>query len=202
MDEYLNHGNKRIENSEKPYSKSIDWEYGDTIQKVIFLDIDGVMKEEDFRAPFKDECFQLLAEIIAETGAEVVLSSSWRRSYEEFENAGFEGGNEEITNLHNMFEKYKIKVAGYTPCIASGPHGRPKEIRTWLADKTNITNICILDDDYFCWNWLSPFVALTKRPIIDSDGYEDWEVCLTEKEAKRAVEILNYPIIRDERFHF
>ena len=37
--------------------------------KVIFLDIDGVLKDEDYDAEFKDECFARLKKIIDATDA-------------------------------------------------------------------------------------------------------------------------------------
>ena len=58
--------------------------------KVIFLDIDGVLKEEDYDAEFKDECFARLKKIIAATDAQIILSSSWRISYWEFVENGFQ----------------------------------------------------------------------------------------------------------------
>ncbi len=62
---------------------------GKITMKVIFLDIDGVLKEEDYDAEFKDECFARLKRIVDATGAEIILSSSWRIHYWEFVENGY-----------------------------------------------------------------------------------------------------------------
>ena len=51
------------------------------IRKVIFLDIDGVLNQDN-GGPKIEECFvKRLAHIVEETGAEIDLSSSWRGAY-------------------------------------------------------------------------------------------------------------------------
>ena len=56
----------------------------DEYEKVIFLDIDGVLNdegEEREKGVYIDETrVQRLASIVEQTGAEIVLSSSWRRA--------------------------------------------------------------------------------------------------------------------------
>ena len=44
--------------------------------KVIFLDIDGVLKDDHYDAEFQDECFERLKRIVDATGAIIILSSS------------------------------------------------------------------------------------------------------------------------------
>ena len=39
--------------------------------KVLFLDIDGVLKEESYKAAFQDECFARLKRIIDATDASI-----------------------------------------------------------------------------------------------------------------------------------
>lgn len=61
--------------------------------KVIFLDIDGVLATEEcwlttekkfgktiYR--WNDKCVQILNEILTETGAEIILSSDWRKHFD------------------------------------------------------------------------------------------------------------------------
>ena len=45
--------------------------------KVIFLDIDGVLNTNSDRE-ISDDKLKLLSELVSKTGADVVLSSSWR----------------------------------------------------------------------------------------------------------------------------
>lgn len=50
----------------------------DGIEKAIFLDIDGVLNDDHFGIKIEEERVALLAKIVKETGASIVLSSSWR----------------------------------------------------------------------------------------------------------------------------
>jgi hypothetical protein len=126
------------------------------VLKVIFLDMDGVMNSMPFllehSAEYKKpdgtpytradsemwvemidpKCVERLNHIVTETGAVVVISSSWRHAHtveamrEFFDARGFVG-----------------KIIDETPTIA-GPRGR--EIEAWLADK-NVKAFVVLDDD-------------------------------------------------------
>ncbi len=160
--------------------------------KVIFLDIDGVMKEEDYNAEFKDECFARLKRIVDETGAEIILSSSWRIYYWEFIEKGYHVDDEKILALHSYFEKYGLKVAGRTDYTRrSGPASRPDEIRRWIVDKEELESFCIIDDDLFMWEWLSQFVVITRTRTTNERGYPDWQYTLSDADADRAIAILN-----------
>lgn len=161
--------------------------------KVIFLDIDGVMKEEDYNAEFKDECFARLKRIVDETGAEIILSSSWRIYYWEFIENGYHADDEKILSLHSYFEKYGLKVAGRTDYTRrSGPASRPDEIRRWIADKEDLESFCIIDDDdFYRWKWLSQFLVITRVRTKDERGYPDWQRTLSDADVERAIAILN-----------
>ena len=161
--------------------------------KVIFLDIDGVMKEEDYNAEFKDECFARLKRIVDETCAEIILSSSWRLYYWEFIEKGYHADDEKILALHSYCEKYGLKVAGRTDyTIRSGPSSRPNEIRRWIAEKEDLESFCIIDDDdFYMWKWLSQFRVNTRvRNLVDM-VYRDWQRSLSDADVERAIAILN-----------
>ena len=53
----------------------------DSARKVIFLDIDGVLNQDNGGAKIEEQFVRRLAHIVEETGAEIVLSSSWRGAY-------------------------------------------------------------------------------------------------------------------------
>ncbi len=57
-----------------------------------------------------------------------------------------------------------MKVSGRTDYTErSGPASRPYEIRKWLADKEDVDNFCIIDDDdFYMWRWLAPFLVITR----------------------------------------
>lgn len=113
--------------------------------KIIFLDIDGVLNNGDFlynqvqtQMTAPKECIDrkavmLLNQLIDETGAKVVISSSWRLFYtieelrEYLSENGFEG-----------------EVIDYTEDLYTEPRG--KEIKKWL-DTHKVESFVILDDD-------------------------------------------------------
>lgn len=105
--------------------------------KVVFLDIDGVLNNHglirangfDYIDPGMVGRFGLL---IAQTGASVVLSSSWRLDPRD------KGLVESALALHG------ISLMGVTPSM-SGP--RSGEIRSWLQGRSDVDRFAILDDD-------------------------------------------------------
>ena len=118
--------------------------------KVIFLDVDGVLnnenhilklvellgKEQYFQLhkdlgemPFDYQSCILLHGLINKTGAEVILSSTWRISTEHIE----------------ALEKFAgIKIKDKTP-VSYTKRGR--EIQQYLNAHNEITNYVIIDDD-------------------------------------------------------
>jgi hypothetical protein len=141
--------------------------------KVIFLDIDGVMncQEEmlamlkqnpknrsDVSLPSPTKC-KLLKQLVDETGAEIVLSSSWRLSLTA------------IQNIIDIFRPYGLRLDGFTQeCVSQikfkgtkyenikpkhthkGWEGsyiedRGAEIAYWLLRHPEVTNFVILDDE-------------------------------------------------------
>ena len=151
-------------------------------EKIIFLDIDGVMnceleEEGDSVYSFKPgytiskRCLKLLNTLIADTGAKVVISSTWRRGFklEDFQ-AKFRGIG------------FKGEILGFTPTLGTL---RGIEILEWI--KTNIETpyhayekYVILDDDSDMLYW-------QKDNFLLIDGY-----CgLTDRVVYKASWILN-----------
>ena len=164
--------------------------------KVIFLDIDGVLKEEDYDAEFKDECFARLKEIVDATGAEIILDSSWRIDYWKFVENNYQTDSDRLLDLYHHFEKYGLKISGRTDySVKSGPASRPDDIRRWLVDKTDVESFCIIDDDdFYMWKWLSPYVVITRKISYEYKGkwkHEKWIRTLSDENVKHAIEILN-----------
>ena len=162
----------------------------------IFLDVDGVLKEEDYKAEFKDECFERLRQIVDATGAEIILDSSWRIHYWEFVENNYQTTDQQILDLYNYFEKYGLKIAGRTDyTIRSGPDSRPSEIRRWLAEQPDVENFCIIDDDdFYRWKWLSQFLVITRTKEYEEwhgERYEEWKRTLSDADVLKAIEILN-----------
>ena len=157
--------------------------------KVIFLDIDGVLNSEKFfgveSQPFRyqkalsekkseDEISVIINidpnavawvnYIVSKTGAEVVISSTWRSDY----------------NI-----PFKMRYAGLLkPIYGITPFSKDRhrgtEIQEWLNDHSEVTHYVILDDDNdMLEEQLNNFVQT------------DWLEGLNEECADKAVEILN-----------
>ena len=123
---------------------------GELEVKVIFLDIDGVLNNSKHltelmnllgrkqyfsiinqihETPFDYRSCNLLKVLMKETGAEVILSSTWR-----INNNGIE-----------IIEKYAgISIRDTTPILGTI---RGKEIKQYLNDHPEIIKYVILDDD-------------------------------------------------------
>lgn len=112
--------------------------------KVIFLDIDGVLNSDSYFDKIRNlniqgiesevdvEKIQLLKKAVDETGANVVLSSSWRYT----RNAQY---------LKELLLNYNI----YTDSTPFIQNERGLEIKQWLAEHPYVEDFVILDDEIF-----------------------------------------------------
>ena len=142
--------------------------------KVIFLDIDGVLNPQvDYEIDdllknngvktkrnyktFSKRCMDNLNDLIKETGAKVVISSTWRIGY-----------SQEMLQKHFESQGFEYKILDYTPSLGYDTV-RGNEIRSWLNKHKDIENYVIIDDDndmllyqkpHFClvdsWGGLTP----------------------------------------------
>ena len=149
--------------------------------KIIFLDIDGVMNSDVFEYqnsigritdPY---CLEKLRDIMDSTGAEIVLTSSYRFGWSYYENASFGSGKV----LHREFSNAGITIYDKTPNLFSG---RAEEIKSWLEDNPDAEEFVIIDDITFGWGDLDRFVVKTSPH--EGRGLEDIHVSM-------AVNILN-----------
>lgn len=148
--------------------------------KIIFLDIDGVLNNQLWYKSIKDinpqnneeydilqfdpRCVSLLNDVTDNTGAKIVVSSSWRKG-------------RDLEELVELFEKVGItgEVIGKTPILSFDYENyrtlapRGCEIDAWIEiNKYPITKYTILDDDsdmlykqkdkFF---WIDPYCGLT-----------------------------------------
>jgi len=146
--------------------------------KIIFLDFDGVIKtdyssDEDKgikggRDWVQPELVSHLNKIIEATGANVVVSSVWRKLYS-------------VCELREILNKagFKGKVIGKTGNDPSGIRGR--EIQEWLdtCPRKSVEQFVIIDDS-------SDMEHLMDK-LVKTYTYEG----LTEKHIGLAVEMLN-----------
>ena len=201
--------------------------------KIIFLDIDGVLNSENhgkelhklleqgkmsekkyydtWDLPYEGTLLSL-KKIVDETGAQIVLSSSWRLL-----------GKRRINVLNNLFKPYGFQIMDVTPhgvmlddleklgfdkdkcydakyrhAIADDVEDdiadaykiktwdRGAEIAMWLSQHQDVESFVILDDD-----WLD-IVPYYEEHLVQT-LFNDWG--LTFELANKAIEILN----KDER---
>lgn len=145
------------------------------MRKIIFLDIDGVLNSESFakkktRKNFDPECVKRLNQIIQETNADIVISSSWKLSpssvYMAFKDEGVEGN-----------------IIGMTPNFIFDDWREDKtrgaEIEQWLMENP-CDNYIILDDDEL-------FKKEQKKHWIQTD----YQIGLTDGDVEKAITLLN-----------
>jgi len=148
--------------------------------KVLFLDIDGVLSslasqsqpkveiswaipEERLVEDFDPDCIARLITIVKQTGASIVISSSWRKLFEK-------------QTLVNHFKKYGIDcIVDMTPDLKQH---RGLEIQAWLNEHKDIEKFAILDDDNDMFH-LAPYLIKT-----------NWKYGLTEDNANKVIEML------------
>lgn len=153
--------------------------------KAIFLDIDGVLNvlcegRDEYGCLFHQHLVDSLAMIVGETGAKIVISSTWRLSG--------------LPIMIEMWEKRNLpgEVAGITPCFMR-EYGttlcRGKEIDAYLEEHPEIESYVIIDDD-------SDMEEHQMPRFVKTSGNKDHEGCvdagygLTKKCAEMAIEIL------------
>lgn len=147
---------------------------------VIFLDVDGVLNSMSTPAWMGDDWdiplarpLQNLKHIVDETGAKIVITSSWREH------------PLAMRKLELALKVFELQIAGETPWMNLD---RPGEINAWLAKHPEVKRYVILDDEPFPWTTeqlnkivpVSPSKALTAKNaelaillLIDDDIWTD-----------------------------
>jgi len=160
--------------------------------KVIFLDIDGVLNSEasmrdlGIRNRFNDNPHPMhikwLNKIIEETGAKVVISSTWRTSgnslmFNRFLNLlGFKGDVIDKTPDLDTYRGTEIKswLLSHADKIKKYKHSQ------WYSNKEPVESFVILDDN-------NDMLELSATNLVLIDGGDG----LQEEHARKAIEILN-----------
>ncbi len=157
--------------------------------KIIFLDIDGVIKEDRQGVPFLDESFVVLKKIVDETGAKLVMSSTWKTKYKAFVDNGYKTDIEDILMLYNALCKHELSIFDYTPLLKIERElRRPAEIREYLKSTNDIESFCILDDrDEFLWAELSENLVLT---CLGADENGEKTAHLSAEHKQKIIDIL------------
>ena len=160
------------------------------MRKIIFLDIDGVLNSMDYFEQTKDcigyteinpEKVKLLKEIVDRTGAEIVLSSTWR----DLGKRKNEPEHLMYTYLTDTLKEYGMEIVGHTPYIQQD---RPREIKAWLDKQSNKDiRFVSLDDDFpkQKYDEVGNGDCLVRTSFYEKGGG------LRKEHVEKAVEILN-----------
>lgn len=123
--------------------------------KLIFLDIDGVLNTRDtfikvyYSNKFKDikdiqiedSALESLKKIVEETGAKIILTSSWRSYFDD----DLKPITEEGEKLIGKFKTYSL----YIHDMVEGPScDRGQEINNYIMNN-DVKSFVIIDDEYF-----------------------------------------------------
>ena len=155
--------------------------------KVIFLEVDGVLNSEHSHSIDKndnwmenevsDNHIQWLKKIVDETGAKIVLSSSWRHYHPKAT------GSNTITDplfkvLDRKLREAGLEIIDITPDLRGKMRGL--EVQEWLNAHLDVTKYVILDDD-------ADFTVEQKPFFVNTT----FKYGLTEILAIKAINILN-----------
>lgn len=121
------------------------------VKKIIFLDIDGVLncRDSKSRSPsgfigVDDEKVLTLREIVRQTGAKIVLTSSWKRMW---------FPEKELQSPDARYLSSKLRRKGLAIFDKTDDQGDPMlrgaGITRWLQAHPSVTSWVVLDDDVF-----------------------------------------------------
>lgn len=162
-------------------------------KKIIFLDIDGVLNVippdyDQFGGIFHDHLVDNLGLIIKETGAQIVISSTWRfdgleRMKQMWHFRNLPGEVIDITpDCHDLVNKGRFEHFEHVD--------RGHEIDYWLEGRTDIESYVIIDDDNdFLPHQRDSFVRTANN--INHTDCIDIGYGLTKECARKAISILN-----------
>jgi HAD domain in Swiss Army Knife RNA repair proteins len=123
--------------------------------KVIFLDIDGVLNTTNSRKPSKDAkvieplLLARLRSLLADTGAQTVLSSTWRHEPDGLACA----------------RRLGVLFSGVLPDLR--PRPRNEEIIAWLKTHRDVERFVVIDDDDDCLDAFPLFQPVPSSGLTD-----------------------------------
>lgn len=150
--------------------------------RIIFLDIDGVLNCSESKSRcgsfigIDNKKVKLLSQIIYETGAKIVLSSSWRIGWDK---------NSELCDSHGVYLNNKLRksnlfILDRTKSLSC----RGEEIKQWIGNY-NVEGWVVLDDEIFKdYKELGILSHLVKTTFYGEEGG------LQEEHVKQVISVL------------
>ena len=137
--------------------------------KVIFLDVDGVLNSVDTSEVFQgfvgidDKLVSKLRKIVRATGAQIVLSSSWKHDWEPLDK---DKQNKYGDYLDQKHKKYLLSAVDKTSEANSECRG--EGIIEWVGTH-EVDSFIILDDEWFDFKMDELIVKFFKRDEEDAN---------------------------------
>lgn len=153
--------------------------------KVIFLDIDGVLNSRAYdrkrnwneQTDIDETRLPLVKKIVDETGAKIVLSSTWREHWSKDPTLCDGDG----VYINKTFAKFGLEVFDKTPDLGI-KFDRPDEINLWLeTTQEAIEGFVIIDDYRYAWGKLADRFVKTNPHL---------GLGIEEEHVQKAIEIL------------
>lgn len=165
-------------------------------QKIIFLDVDGVLTHEDYLNGVEEdldrEKIKLLKELVKQTQSKIVLSSTWRKCNK----TSIKSKKNPYQVLEKMLKEQELEIYDTTPILKQIKkinnkvinntikleHKRAEEILLWI-DKHQPESYVIIDDnkhDFLAYN--------LEEHLVQTDYYNGG---LKESHIQEAIQILN-----------
>ena len=155
--------------------------------KAIFLDVDGILNNQyscsscqGYKGIDDDKLIRL-KKIVDDTGAVIVISSTWRLGY----NNDGHYLDAFWKYLEEKLKEQELSIYDVTPNIARKHRG--EEILRWLVDHPEVDKYVILDDDDYDFWQIGPEITdyLVQTDFYAKDGG------LQDKHVEKAIKILN-----------
>ena len=172
--------------------------------RVIFLDVDGVITYKSYHNSITYnidiEKVKLLKQIVENTNAQIVLSSSWKQGY----NKATSEKDDYYIALENTLAECNLSILDITDdiylnvlnsdevidfsdldiLVIEHGTGRGAEIEKWINDH-NVDSYVILDDEYWDWKDYNMESHWVQSSWYDEDGG------LHQEHVEKAIKILN-----------
>jgi hypothetical protein len=164
------------------------------MQKIIFLDVDGVLNSnfwnENHQREISDgtlideDKVKLLSEIISRTEASIVLHSGWRFWF----NKNIQPLRKESQRLVEILKRYHIIISDITPDFSTEEIRetkkfslvKAKEILAWLHEHPEVKKWIVIDDLYLHDDEIEKYQLKTNQIIG-----------LTQRDVDVAIEMLH-----------